>query len=75
MIHFALFSFQGTTRFLKRRLIEATCLLYLVSFGVSSTFSISFSIFSLANQGSLLLKETVLLLAVPVSDLYYDTRT
>ncbi len=75
LFSFALFSFQGTTWFLKRHSLEATCLLYLVSFGVSSTFSISFSIFSLASQGSLLLKETVSLLAVPVSDLYYDTRS
>jgi len=48
MIHFALFSFQGTTWFFNRRLIEATCLFYLVSFGLSSTFLTLFpSTFSL----------------------------
>jgi len=76
MIHFALFSFQGTTWFFNRRSLEATCLLYLVSFEVSSTFlNFFFQPFSLPIKALRLKKFKLSCLALSVSDLYYDTLT
>ena len=56
LFSFALFSFQGTTWFLKRRSLEATCLLYLVSFGVSSTFLNFFFQFLATDQGAYIIE-------------------
>jgi len=74
MIHFALFSFQGTTWFStaasSKRLVY-----YILSLSeCQAVFEFLFKFFSLPIKASKP-KNFVSLLALSVSDLYYDTRS